>query len=244
MATTGAGRGAGAERAWHAELDGAAVGCEVVLDREESAHLVRSRRARVGDAVVLFDGEGTLRAGELVGADPKAACVRLGGAYPARDPARRVRMAIALPEMGRCDRMLAMLAELGVAEVVPLTCTRADPGRPAQAVKRGARWAKLAREALKVNGASRALQVGAARALDNLVTEGAIVLDPDPAARPLEEALAGACPTPWVLVGPEGGFTRDELETTCTAGGTIARLGAPALRVETAAVAAAARMIA
>ena len=239
MATDGGGRGAGAERAYAPDLAGE-PDTEVVLDREESGHLVRSRRVRAGDAVVLFDGAGRLREGELVGDDPKAACVRLGGDHPARDPGRRLRMAIALPEMGRCDRMLAMLAELGVAEVVPLTSARSDPGRPAQAQRRAERWAKLAREALKVNGASHALTVGEARALGDLVADGAVLLDPDPGAGPLDTALEGTCPTPWVVVGPEGGFTDEELAAARDAGAPIARLGAPALRVETAAVAAAA----
>ena len=239
MATAGGERGAGAERAWAPELGGD-EGTEVLLDREESGHLVRSRRVRAGDAVVLFDGAGTLRDGTLVGDDPKAARVLLGGAHPARDPGRTLRLAIALPEMGRCDRMLAMLAELGVAEVAPLTCARADPGRPAQAVKRAGRWAKLAREALKVNGASRALVVGPARPIDNLVSDGAVLLDPDPSAAPLAAVLEGVCPTPWLVIGPEGGFTAAETSAARAAGAPIARLGAPALRVETAAVAAAA----
>lgn len=243
MATAGGRRGAGAERAYAPRLDGE-VGSEVVLDREESGHLVRSRRARAGDAVVLFDAEGRLREGSLTAADPRAACVTLGGEAAARDPARRLRMAIALPEMGRADRMLQMLAELGVATVVPLTSVRADPGRPAQAARRAARWAKLAREALKVNGASRALEVGRSRSLDGLASEGAVLLDPDPASPPLAGVVAGTCPTPWLVVGPEGGFAPEELGAARAAGAAIARLGAPALRVETAAVAAAAVVLA
>jgi len=239
VATAGGRRGAGAERAWCADLR-AEAGAAVTLDREESGHLVRSRRAQVGDEVVLFDGAGTLRAGALIATDPRAAQVRLAGSPPARDPVRRLRMAIALPEMGRCDRMLAMLAELGVAEVVPLTCARADPGRPAQAARRLARWGKLAREALKINGAAHALTVGDARGLEALGPEGLVLLDPDPEARALAAVLAAAASTPWLAIGPEGGFTPEELAAARAGGAAVARLGAPALRVETAAVAAAA----
>ena len=237
MATAGAARGAGPERAFHAPLPASG---QVVLDAEESAHLVRARRARVGDAVVLFDGVGGSRAGRLVRAEGRGAVVAIEGEAPDRTPTRRVRLAVALPEMGRADRMVAMLAELGVAILAPLVTARSEPGRTEQAQRRAARWAKLAREACKVNGSARALVVDAALDFGRALAEGAVILDPDPQAPSLAEVVGAADPPPWLLLGPEGGFTPAELEEARTAGAPIAQLGAPALRVETAAVATAA----
>ncbi len=239
MATAGGQRGAGPERAWCGDLC-AAPGAVIRLDPEESAHLVRSRRAQAGDPVVVFDGQGVSRAGVLTGADPRAAEVELGGDYPDRTPARRVRLAVALPEMGRTDRMLGHLAALGVAEVVPLLTTRGQPGRAEQAVRRAPRWAKLAREAAKVNGSARVLVVGASRPLAAFLEEPALLLDPDPEAPPLTGLLSGQDPLPWILIGPEGGFTDEEMTAARAAEAGVARLGDAALRVETAAIAAAA----
>lgn len=45
---------------------------QVVLSKEESSHLVRSLRARRGDALVLLDGHGLLAEAKLLSADPRA----------------------------------------------------------------------------------------------------------------------------------------------------------------------------
>jgi len=240
MATAGGARGSGPERAFAATLPAAG---EVVLDAEESAHLVRSRRAQPGDEVVLFDGAGASRAGILLAADPRAARVRIAGDYPDRAPARRVRMAVALPEMGRADRMVAALAELGVAELACLACARAAAGRREQAQRRAARWVRLAREACKVNGAARALALAPPLAFDLALEQGAVLLDPDPAAPTLSSLAAVLDPAAWILVGPEGGFTASERESAAGAGVAVARIGTTALRVETAAIAAAAVLL-
>ncbi len=242
MATAGAARGSGPERAFAAPLP---TSGDVVLDGEESAHLVRSRRARAGDPVVLFDGAGASRAGTLLEADPRAARVRVEGEYPDRRPSRLARLAVALPEMGRADRMVQALAELGVGELVHLACARGDPKRAEQAERRRGRWEKLAREACKVNGCARTMAFGSSLTLDAALAAGAILLDPDPDGVPLAAAaLADDC-AGWLLVGPEGGFTEAEVQAAHEAAGCfVARLGATALRVETAAIAAAAVILA
>ncbi len=239
MATAGGARGSGPERAWAATLPD---GGEVVLDGDESSHLVRSRRAQEGDDVVLFDGAGTSCLARLERADPRAAGLRIVGPYPDRSPTLRVRVAVSLPEMGRADRMVQALAELGVAELAPLVSARTPAGRAEQAVRRTPRWAKLAREACKVNGCARALVVGEPIAFAAALADGALLLDPDPAATALL-ALAPQDATRWILVGPEGGFTPAEMASAAEACATVARIGSTALRIETAAIAAAAILL-
>ncbi|MFM8979423.1 MAG: 16S rRNA (uracil(1498)-N(3))-methyltransferase [Planctomycetia bacterium] len=71
----------------------------------------------------------------------------------------------------------------------------------------------------------------------------AVLLDPDPAAPPLLAGLPAAGELPWLLVGPEGGFVAAELAAAARAGVAVARLGSTALRVEQAALAAAAQAL-
>ncbi len=236
MATAGDARGSGPERAFAPELPERGP---VILDAEESAHLVRSRRVRQGEAVVLFDGRGTTVIGRLTTDDPRAAVVEVEGAYPGRVPARTVRLAVSLPEGGKADRLVSGLAELGVAVFAPLVCARTPPGRADLAVRRAERWARLAREATKVNGCATMLTCAPARSLEACLGEHAMLLDPDPEAPRLVETIVED-ESPWVLVGPEGGFTDEELAGARAVGARIVRLGNLALRTETAALAAAA----
>ena len=238
MATAGGRRGSGPERAYAPDL---VDRDEVVLDAEESSHLVRVRRVRVGQAVVLFDGRGTTRLGALVRADARRAVVAIEGPAADREPPRRVVLAASLPEGGRADRMIFQLAELGVDTFVPLACERTPPGRMDLVVRRRTRWQKLVGEAAKSSGRSRFLRIGEpvdfttcarARGRDLLV------LDPDPTLPALSELARKGEELPWIAVGPEGGFTAAELDAAASS--PRARLGVTALRTETAALAAAA----
>ncbi len=237
MATAGDKRGPGPERAFADPLPDAGA---VTLGDAESAHLVRSRRVREGDAVVLFDGKGGSVLGRLTVADAKAAVIEVEGPYPDREPARVVRIAVSLPESGRADGMVATLAELGVTTLRPLRCARTPPKRAQPSANRIGRWQRIVREAAKVNGRSRLMDVLPARALDELLAaDPCVLLDPDPDAQPLASVLPRQSDVPWLLVGPEGGFTEDEMRAAAQAGAATARLGRTALRTDTAAVAAA-----
>jgi 16S rRNA (uracil1498-N3)-methyltransferase len=236
MATAGDRRGPGPERAYAPDLGAD----EVTLDASESAHLVRSRRVRAGEVVVLFDGRGTSVTGEVLRADPRATVVAVTGSAPDRAPRRAVCVAVSLPEAGRADRMVAQLAELGVSELAPLACERTPPGRNALAARRAERWARIAIEGAKVCGASVTLAVRPVVAFDAAVTRPAVLLDPDPRAPWLSEIVATLGPETWLLIGPEGGFTDAEIDLARSARIACARAVATALRVETATVVAAA----
>ena len=243
MATAADRRGRGPERAFARPLPRPATGV-VRLDDEEARHLVRVRRVRVGDPVVLFDGEGRAVRGHLARADAGATEVAVEGEETPRRPRRRVVVATAWPDGARADELVATLAELGVEAVVPLRTARANPEGGERAARRAERHARLAREAAKVNGHARCLVVAPAQELATLLAGAAdgtrVLLDTDPAAPPMTEVVRGVTGEVVLLVGPEGGFTDAEVAAAQAAGARVASVGGCALRTETAAVAAAA----
>ncbi len=174
--------------------------------------------------------------------------VRTTGVAPDREPARRVRVATALPDPGRLDRMLAGLAEIGVAEVAWLEGERSRAGAGDLVARRRGRWERLCCEAAKSNGRSRYPVLAAEGAgLDAFLAaaDGPFrLLDPDPALPGLLETVPADGPLPWVLVGPAGGWTSGEVRRSEARGAVRARLGQTVLRVDTAALAAAAIMAA
>jgi 16S rRNA (uracil1498-N3)-methyltransferase len=137
--------------------------------------------------------------------------------------------------------MVKKLSELGVACFIPLAAERSIV--LPQGAGKLERWQRLAAQAAKqsrrrgVMGIEPLTQV---RNLARLRGPGAWYLSTEPDAVPIagiaREAAAGLC----VLVGPEGGWTADETAFFRDAGLTAVRLTATILRVETAAVAAAA----
>ena len=141
---------------------------------------------------------------------------------------------------------MAALAELGVTRLTALTCARTPPGRDGLLARRGERFARAAREALKVNGLAVAMEVGAAPVPFLEALEGpGWLLDTAPDL-PLLGACVGARPPgPVALwVGPEGGFAEAELAAAHAAGLVRASLGGGALRTGTAAVVAAGLVLA
>ncbi len=211
----------------------------------EADHALRVLRLRVGDAVVLFDGRGRQVEGRISAAS--TGCFEVTPAGPVRcvsaSAVGGLTVAVATPKAGRADWLVEKCAELGVAELWLLQTTRTSvvPGEG-----KLQRWRRKAVAAAKQAGAAQVMAVEAPRSLVVMVgmldrSRAVLYADPSPMATPLIEALPAVCDRGTVLfVGPEGGFTAEEIGCIEQAGGRAVRLGALTLRVETAAIAAAA----
>lgn len=194
------------------------------LSPEESRHAVRALRLGPGARVTVFDPhEAWSGEIETVGARVK---VRLLERLP-RPELPRVVVAAAVPKGNRLDWMVEKLAELGVAEFAPVRFARSVAAL-GEAKRR--RLEKIAVAAAKQSGAPL-MAVSPERPVERL-PEDAVLLDP----RAPERLETGAG---TVVVGPEGGLTPEEE-------GRFARrrsLGRTVLRIETAALAAAVRLL-
>lgn len=195
-----------------------------VLSPEESRHAVRALRLGAGDRVTVFDAHETW-VGEIEGTDGKVV-IRLVEKLE-RPALPRVVVAAAAPKGARLDWMIEKLAELGVAEFVPVRFARSvvEPGEGKRK-----RMEKIAVAAAKQSGAP-VMAVSAERKVDQLPAD-AWLASPSGTERPVR---GDAC----IVIGPEGGLTAAE-EARFTRrfplGGTI-------LRIETAAVVAASRFL-
>lgn len=195
-----------------------------VLSAEESRHALRALRLGAGDRVTVFDGRETW-SGEIESTSG-AVTVRLTRKLEA-PVLPRVVVASAVPKGARLDWMIEKLAELGVAEFIPVRFAR-SVAEPGEGKRR--RMEKIAVAAAKQSGAP-VLAIAPETAVDRLPAD-ALLAAPGAAERP--PAGAGC-----VVIGPEGGLTPQEearFSRRITLGPTI-------LRIETAAVVAAARLL-
>jgi 16S rRNA (uracil1498-N3)-methyltransferase len=221
------------------------AGNHAVLEGDEARHLTRVLRAKVGDAVVLFDGKGRQWQARVasLGRDR----VELDASEPQTDAPPHgipLTLAVALPKGDRQKWMVEKLTELGAARLMPLETTRGVAEATASAQ---ARLERVVIEACKQCGRNTLMEIAAGRPLDRLLAEvpaGACVVIAHPGGRSLDAAAVPAEATEIIaLVGPEGGFTDEEVCISDRAGVIRISLGPHILRVETAAIALAARFV-
>ena len=211
-----------------------------LLEGDEARHLARVMRARVGDRVTLFDGAGTRWPARVAALGRNRVDLVVEAAQVEAEPAATLTLAVALPKGDRQQWMVEKLTELGVTRLVPLV-TGHGVALPTAAARE--RLERAVIEACKQCGRDRAMAIGdpatVAEAARGAAT-GTRLLVADLTGRSLAPVDRVPAAT-MVLVGPEGGFTAEETATALAAGAERVSLGRHVLRVETAALAAAAR---
>jgi 16S rRNA (uracil1498-N3)-methyltransferase len=221
----------------------AIAGEETSLAGSEAHHLIHVLRAHVGSQVVLFDGSGAEFPAEVTQIGRREVRLRVGHPVAVdRELPRVVILAVALPKGDRQRWLIEKAVELGVRRVVPLVTDR-GVSQPHAAARQ--RLSRAVVEASKQCGRNRLLEISEPRPLRQLVTEatsGVIRWMAHPGGRPVGRLLADAMRADpqnacWLAVGPEGGFTNDEVSGACAAGWQSVDLGPRVLRIETAALA-------
>lgn len=208
---------------------------EVLLDGPEAHHLAVVCRVRPGDAVVLFNGDGLEYPARVEMAGKRQVVLQvLGCERPARELPHRLVTAAPIPRGDRGQMLIEKLTELGATDFIPLRTQRSviEP--------RESRLDKLQRyaiEACKQCGRNRLLRVHPLVAWEDLLVAdgwphlrrlahvGGLTVMPENLGPPCEQLLA---------VGPEGGFTEEEVAQAQAAGWEVVGLGPRILRVETA----------
>jgi 16S rRNA (uracil1498-N3)-methyltransferase len=211
----------------------------VELRGPEAHHLATVLRARPGDAVSLFNGDGAEYPAIVVDVGRNLVTVRVDGReVPQREVGYRLEVAAPLPKGDRGDFLIEKLTELGVTGFVPLR-TQRTVVHP-----RESRLDKLRRaviEASKQCGRNVLMRIEELTNWDDYCRADGLpprrVL-----AHPGGEAFrqppnASNGPDRALAVGPEGGFTDDEVGVARAAGWHVVGLGPRILRVETAAIA-------
>lgn len=209
-----------------------AAGEHASLDASSLKH-ARVLRLRPGDEVGLFDGAGTLARATL--SETGAQILTRERVPPS---AQTTVLVLALAKGPAMDVVVRMSTELGIQQIRIVPSQRSVPAH-ADAARRLSRWEKIAREACRQ---SERLHETTLHLFESL-SEAADA--PASATRCVAWARGGVpvssldtAPECWLAIGPEGGFTEDELELFDRSGWARIVLSPTILRVDTAAVAA------
>ncbi|AWV08158.1 16S rRNA (uracil(1498)-N(3))-methyltransferase [Marilutibacter maris] len=221
-----------------------APGQELALPEGAAAHLVRVLRLGVGDACVLFNGDGNDYDARIVAAGKRELRVAVGAATAVdRESPLSIVLLQGVARGEKMDLILQKATELGVAAVVPLWSQRSEVRLDgARAEKRLAHWRSVVASACEQSGRTRVPPVAVAAPLDQALAalpDGGLRLTLDPEGDAALPRLAPPAASTVVLaVGPEGGWSPRDREQLQAAGFDGLRLGPRILRTETAGLAA------
>jgi 16S rRNA (uracil1498-N3)-methyltransferase len=231
------------------------AGAVVELTRDTAAHLVKVLRARSGDELVLFNGDGREYSGAIDAVRGSRVSASIGAARSFdRESPFKLTLVQCVPRGDRMDFIVQKATELGVARIVPVlsqrSVVRLDAG---QAASKQAHWHAVAVSACEQCGRNRLPAVEAPQpllsylgALEPADLSGEflrLVLEPEragrtpPAARTID-AVDAATTGAQIAIGPEGGFATEELEAFDLSAFARLGMGPRVLRTETAAIAA------
>lgn len=219
-------------------------GKEILVEGEEAHHILDVMRLEEGDEVVVFDGTGKEYQGVIEESNKKTKHILVvveSVREKSPNTLPEITLAQALPKKGKMDYIAEKATELGVSEILPVVTARSivRPDEKSK-VKKVERWRKIAIEASKQCGRMSVPRVGevtAFKEIKDILSSYDMVLMAcfSEEALPVKKAISGTRPKKiLVLVGPEGGFTPEEIELVREENTKYISLGERVLKSDTA----------
>lgn len=211
------------------------------LSKEAAGHLIRVLRLQVGDDFIVFNG----KAGEfhaiIIELSKNMVTVKLGEFDAvSRESSLQITLVQAVLRSDKMDYVLQKAVELGVTRFIPLITARSTLKlAPERWQKRSLHWQGVMLAACEQSGRTRLPKLENPMTFDVATTsikaEQRIILQP--CVKQNINSLPG-CQSVAVLVGPEGGWSENELKCARVATYSPIQLGPRVLRAETAGLAA------
>lgn len=218
----------------------------VNLPESEVHHLIHVLRLQPNDLVEVFNGQGLAASCQITAVRKRD--VQLQPRDYRRDPAiaPAITIATAVPKGDRFDWLIEKITELGVTGLIPLTTKRSvvDP--------RASKLDKLRQTviaACKQCGRNHLMSIAPVTSWDQFVKHvipehRVLIAHPQgQSISQMDVPLQEDSRPLLIAIGPEGGFSDDEIEQGSQAGAQLVHLGSRILRIETAAIALAARFL-
>jgi len=202
------------------------------LSEEESRHAVRVMRMGIGSQAELTDGRGTRAIIELTDTEKRGCGFKVLSSQSEPMP-QLPNIAIApTKNMDRFEWFLEKAVEIGAGRICPIRCSNSERN-----VLRTERCQKVMLAAMKQSQRDWLPEIDELTALNDFIEnfEGQLFIAHcrDGMKQPF---TATPAPDAWILIGPEGDFTEQEIERALSKGAQPVSLGASRLRTETAGI--------
>lgn len=210
-------------------------GTLITLSGKEAWHALGVRRLDVGDPIRLIDGKGTHALATVESIEGRNhACLRVAELTKIPPLQPDIVLATAIAKGDRQATILDMATQLGISAWQPLLCDRnvSKVGKNSYQ-----RWQRICLEACKQSGSAWLPGLLPAAKPEDVARQahaaGREVLLAHPDGVNVDSSSAA---DKMLMIGPEGGFTDDEVRRIVAAGAKKVSLGQQILRIETAAV--------
>lgn len=215
---------------------------ETELSSDAFQHLIKVLRLNVSDSIVLFNGDGQNYEARITSVQKKSAhFIATHCQTNDSEPPIHVHLAQVISRGDRMDFVLQKSVELGVTEITPLFSERCGVKLNGERLeKKQLQWQKIVRSACEQCGRSVVPEVKPAQPFSDFIqsTFTGLKLTLDPTATEPLSSFQKADKGIQLLIGPEGGFTDEEISAAGQQGFKPMRLGPRVLRTETAALSA------
>ena len=207
-----------------------------ILEGAEAHHLSKVMRLDVGEPVELFNGAGVVASAEVQSITKRAVALSIRSRNTFSPPQARLTLAVAVPKGERFDWLVEKATELGVTRLIPLRTARGvvDPRE-----SKLDRLRQVVIEACKQARRPWLMELTSLRDFAEWIptVTGCVLADPSGAnlTTTLGERVSHDELT--FAIGPEGGWTDDELSQARNHSACFVTLGETILRIETAAIA-------
>jgi 16S rRNA (uracil1498-N3)-methyltransferase len=221
------------------------TGTTAIMEGDAAHHLGHVLRAQSGQLYELSDGSAAWLS-KIESVARHRIEFSLLEQLPAQKPAADTTLLLSVVKFDAFEWAIEKATELGVTRIIPVAAARSEKGLLAAAAKRSQRWQKILLEASQQSRRLRVPQLdeltNSAQAFAGQASRFCLMLSERsdaPSIRTTLNSLNGAKPaTAALAIGPEGGWTDEELSAARAAGFQEASLGQLILRTETAVIAA------
>ena len=214
----------------------------LLLEGSEAHHVLHVLRMQIGDPVLVFNGTGAEADAVIAKTSRKTVEIQITERREIQSSTQvPVILATAVPKGDRFRWLVEKAAELGVTRLVPLITERSsvDPGE-----NRLKKLQQTIVAAAKQSGQTRLMELAPLQRWDDFLAESCQadrrMLIADPGGKTLEllsQPDTTAVTSPVILlIGPEGGFSPEEVRSAIEQGAQPVKLSEGILRIETAAI--------
>ena len=217
------------------------------LGPDNLKYLKQVMRLKQGDKINVFDGFGQEFEAVITGFSPETVLIELGKRIPRRNKEICITLAQAIPKASKMDTIVKSAAELGADVIIPFDAARSVSRIAGEKSSlKVARWQKIAGEAARCCHSSHIAKVSKVSSFADMLTSASgnalrLIFWEEESQKTIKDMLTdvtcAAIKDFFIVVGPEGGFSKDEVTMAKKGGFVSVSLGKQILKVETAAVA-------